>query len=413
MGSIQRRGNNTYLLTVSQGFGLNGKRKRHTKTVTVPEDKAEKLLPKLLAQFEAEVSASDYTAPSKLTFEAFALEWLEKYAKCNLRPKTYQRYSELLYSRIIPAFKNFRLDQITPMHLLEFYENLREEGIRLDGKKGGLSDRTIKHHHRLMSAMLTHAVQWNLISDNPAKKTPPPKVKKTEADFYTDEETIKLIEALTLAPLKYKTMVLLLIYTGVRRGELMGLTWNNVDSKNHSVKIHDTIQYVRGTGTIVDETKNETSRRTLAVPEFFNELFESLQVQQKADKKQLDDLNDGTHKWINSNFVFCRDNGDKMHPDTITKWFNKFITKNNLKKITIHGLRHTNATLLISQNMDVLTISKRLGHATTSTTLNIYGHALKNLDRVASEKLEHMLKKPVDNSKVSTSCQQATKKTSD
>jgi hypothetical protein len=109
MGSIQKRGKDTYLLTVSQGFGLNGKRKRHTKTVTVSEEKAEKLLPKLLAQFEAEVTASDYTAPSKLSFEAFAFEWLERYASSNLRPKTYQRYSELLNSRIIPAFKNFRL----------------------------------------------------------------------------------------------------------------------------------------------------------------------------------------------------------------------------------------------------------------------------------------------------------------
>jgi len=429
MGSIQKRGENTYLLTVSAGFGLNKKRLRYTKTITATSDRQAK---KILNAFEAEVQSSTYIAPDKMSFTAYANYWLENHAKVNLAPKTYQRYKEMLDLRIIPAFSEMKLSQIRVDHLHKFYDNLREDGMRLDKRKGTLSDRTIKHHHRLLTTMLTFALQWQFISDNPARRVIPPKVKKTEARYFGDDDALRLINALNTAPAKYRLMCLLTIYSGLRRGELMGLRWEDIDTENHAITVYQTSQYVRGLGTIIKDPKNKTSERTISIPPFFADMFKLLQWEQTSDKNKLTDENDpAMSRWVETGLVFVRDNGEAMHPDTITKWFVKFIAGFNaaVKKdddktpeekdalyvpnINFHGLRHTNATLLISQNMDIITISKRLGHSNTSTTLNIYGHKIKSLDRTASEKLENLLKKPVDNSKVSTNCQQGVKKASD
>lgn len=470
MGSIQKRGENTYYLTVSAGFGLNGKRQRYTKTVQAKNDKEAK---KLLDKFQVEVESNSYIHPEKLTFEKFANDWLEKYAKSNLAPKTFQRYKEILDLRIIKAFKNFRLEQIKPIHLLDFYKNLQEDGIRLDaryiakedlkkvlssknidtkklillckisertidkvlkglptslktakvisskleigidsifemyGESGSLSERTIKHHHRLLSTMFQHAVEWQLISDNPVKRVNPPKIPKKESKFYEVDDTMKLIDALNLAPIKYKLMTTLTIFTGIRRSELMGLRWQDIDINNHTITIAQTSQYVRGQGIVIGDTKNNTSQRTISYPEFVSDMFKLLQWQQQEDKNKLEEL------WTESGMVFIQDNGKAMHPDTITKWFDNFITESKLKTINFHGLRHTHATLLIAQNMDILTISKRLGHSNTSTTLNIYGHMIKNADRIASDKFENLLKKPQENNDLSSKCHHGTKKASE
>lgn len=424
MGSIQKRGKDTYFLTVSKGFGLNGKRKRYTKTVTVPDEKAEKLLPKILAAFEAEIDSGNFKKPTQLTFEAFAREWLEKYAEKNLRKKTYARYKQLLELRIIPAFQKFKLEQITPLHLMEFYDNLKNHA-RLDGREGKLSDRTIKHHHRLLSTMFSHAVKWQLIKDNPAARVDAPKVKQTEAKFYDEESLMILIAALNTAPLKYRIIVLLTIYTGMRRSEVLGLRWQDIDMKRHQISIVQSSQYVPAYGKYIDELKTTTSKRVLSIPAFFADLFKKIQAEQKVDCKALKQA-DITYQYNPSGLVFVNALGNSILPDNLSNWLPKFIKQYNKKlsedssipeenkqylpALNFHGLRHTHATLLISENMDILTISKRLGHSNTSTTLNNYGHLIKKADRVASDKFENLLNK---NTGKSSECHQTTKKTSE
>lgn len=395
MPTVQRRGKDQYRIMISKGFGLNGVRQRFTKTVRVPDDKADKLLPKIIAQFEMEIESNNCVNSGKLSFKAFAEEWLSKYAKVNLAPKTLQFYTEALELRIIPAFTKFRLEQIKPMHILQFYENLTEDGIRLDGKKGGLHPKTIQKYHRILSSMFAKAVSWQLIPENPVARVDTPKAKKTEAEFYEEKEVIQLIESLNNAPFKYKVMILLTLHTGIRRSELMGLRWQDIDTSNNLIRIVQTSQYVRGQGTIITDTKSSSSIRKISIPGFFKEMFLGLETEMKHNKAQLltevDEM--GNPAWHETGLVFTQYNGLPMFPDTITKWFKKFLVSNKLRVINFHGLRHSHATLLISQNLDILALSKRLGHAEASTTLNIYGHALKHSDQKAVQKFQKSIKK--------------------
>jgi len=407
MGSIQKRGEGTYYLTVSAKYGLNGKRQRFTKTVKAKDEKAAQ---KLLNQFQVEVESTLYVKPEKLLFERFANDWLEKYAKTNLAPRTYQRYKELLDLRIIPAFKLLRLEQIKPMHLLQFYENLQERGIRLDkgvGKKEkGLSERTIKHHHRLLSTMFAHAVEWQLLSDNPAKRVKPPKVTDVEAKFYNETEIMTLIEKLNLAPPKYMTMIILTIFTGLSRGEIMGLTWDDVNIDDNTISIRQSAQYIRGQGVSMKSPKNKYRARTIAIPDFVMAILSIHKTIQSEDRLKLEEI------YNDNRIVFAQDNGKPMHPDTITKWFREFLKDNKLPPITFHGLRHSHATILIANNTDILTVSRRLGHNKTSTTLDIYGHAIQNSERATSDKLSNILTKHPKKDELSSNCHQDSKKAS-
>lgn len=406
MGSIQKRGEDTWLLTVSKGFGLGGKRQRFTKTVHAKDEEAAF---KELVRFEIDVESNNCIKPEKMTFEAYSKYWLKE-RKDKLGVKTYREYERLLELRIVPAFKKLTLQKIQPKHLIEFYKNLQEDGMRVDGKEGKLSPKTIRHYHTLLTTMLTHAVQWQFIKDNPAKHVEPPRLKKKEAKHLDEVQVLEIIEKLNSEPLKYKLMTLLAIYGGLRRGEISGLRWQDVDTKNNTITISQTTQYVHGVGTIVKDPKTETSIRTISMPEFFRDMFKLLEWQQEEDKKKLQEL------WHDSDFVFKQDDGKGIFPDTLPKWFKKFLVRHELPIINFHGLRHTNASLLIAQKLDLVTISKRLGHSDTSITTNIYGHLIKSIDRMASDTLENLLKKPVDNSEksdqVSTKCQQTTKKAS-
>jgi integrase len=407
MGSMQKRGDTTWLLTVSSGFGINGKRTRHTKTVQAKDENQAK---KLLNRFEVEVESNSFANAGKISFEKFAVEWLDKYAKNNIADRTYQTYDEMIRLRISPAFGALRLEQIKPMHILDFYSNLQEDGIRKDGKKGGLSAQTIKHYHRLLSIMFNTAVEWQLMKDNPAARIKSPKVPKTEVDSYSVAQIEKLIEKLNSAPVKYMTIVMLGIFTGISRSEIMGLTWDNINFDENDIDVKKAAQYVRRAGVSMKDPKNKYRARKISVPKFMMDLLAAHKTIQSEDKLKLD----GIYQKYDDHpgFVFAQDKGKPMHPDTITSWFHDFIVDNQLSHITFHGLRHSHATILINEKEDIVTVSRRLGHNKTSTTVDIYAHLLKTSEKSAACTFENLLLKSVDNSKVSTNCQQDGKKVS-
>lgn len=417
MGSIQKRGENTYFLTVSHGFGLNGKRLRHTKTVIA---KDERHAQKLLNQFEAEVIGNNFTKMGKMLFSDFAPYWQENYAKSNIEDRTYQTYDEIVKLRLVPAFGKLRLEQIQPHHILQFYENLQEDGIRKDKKKGGLSPTTIRHHHRLLSLMFRHAVSWKLMKENPASGVKTPKVERAKISFYTNDQLITLIEKLNTAPDKYKSFIMVAIYSGFSRSEILALKWENINLDNCTLRVDKAIQYIRKKGVSEKDPKNKYRNRTISVPKFIIDMLLIYRTIQNEDKMKL-----GRTDEINKGYVFAQEyNGTPMHPDSITSWFHNFIVENNLPHITLHGLRHSHATILINNNTDIVTVSRKMGHNKTSTTMDIYAQFIESAERATSEKFENALKKsPVDNStnlirktvdksKVSSNCHQGKKKAS-
>lgn len=390
-GSIEKRGKNSYRLTVSEGFDLDGKPMIHRKTVHGTKKDAEVEL----AKFVTEVQNGLVIDGKSLKFSEFTEIWKRDYGSKELAPSTYKRYCRMLETRLLPYFGHFYINKIKPTDIMKFYD-LLEKDTQLVRKKGNngsktkkpLSGKTILEHHRLLRAMLHKAVYWQLIVANPAERVQPPKARKPKRKSYDDEQTKILLENLELLSsedTKYKVAIILTVFTGVRLGELMGLEWQDVDFKNGIISINRSSQYLSDMGVFTKVPKTESSIREIAIPEFIISLLEEYKLWYEEQKSVYGEL------WTNSDRLFVQADGKPMHPSTISKWFVKFVGQIGLPVINFHGLRHTNASLLVAQNIDIAVISARLGHAQISTTLDFYVHPLLSHNRKAGYALENLL----------------------
>ena len=390
-GSIEKRGKNSYRLTVSEGFDLDGKPMIHRKTVHGTKKDAEVEL----AKFVTEVQNGLVIDGKSLKFSEFTEIWKRDYGSKELAPSTYKRYCRMLETRLLPYFGHFYINKIKPTDIMKFYD-LLEKDTQLVRKKGNngsktkkpLSGKTILEHHRLLRAMLHKAVYWQLIVANPAERVQPPKARKPKRKSYDDEQTKILLENLELLSsedTKYKVAIILTVFTGVRLGELMGLEWQDVDFKNGIISINRSSQYLADMGVFTKVPKTESSIREIAIPEFIISLLEEYKLWYEEQKSVYGEL------WTNSDRLFVQADGKPMHPSTISKWFVKFVGQIGLPVINFHGLRHTNASLLVAQNIDIAVISARLGHAQISTTLDFYVHPLLSHNRKAGYALENLL----------------------
>ena len=390
-GSIEKRGKNSYRLTVSEGFDLDGKPMIHRKTVHGTKKDAEVEL----AKFVTEVQNGLVIDGKSLKFSEFTEIWKRDYGSKELAPSTYKRYCRMLETRLLPYFGHFYINKIKPTDIMKFYD-LLEKDTQLVRKKGNngsktkkpLSGKTILEHHRLLRAMLHKAVYWQLIVANPAERVQPPKARKPKRRSYDDEQTKILLENLELLSsedTKYKVAIILTVFTGVRLGELMGLEWQDVDFKNGIISINRSSQYLADMGVFTKVPKTESSIREIAIPEFIISLLEEYKLWYEEQKSVYGEL------WTNSDRLFVQADGKPMHPSTISKWFVKYVGQIGLPVINFHGLRHTNASLLVAQNIDIAVISARLGHAQISTTLDFYVHPLLSHNRKAGYALENLL----------------------
>ena len=390
-GSIEKRGKNSYRLTVSEGFDLNGKPMIHRKTVHGTKKDAEVEL----AKFVTEVQNGLVIDGKSLKFSEFTEIWKRDYGSKERAPSTYKRYCRMLETRLLPYFGHFYINKIKPTDIMKFYD-LLEKDTQLVRKKGNngsktkkpLSGKTILEHHRLLRAMLHKAVYWQLIVANPAERVQPPKARKPKRRSYDDEQTKILLENLELLSsedTKYKVAIILTVFTGVRLGELMGLEWQDVDFKNGIISINRSSQYLSDMGVFTKVPKTESSIREIAIPEFIISLLEEYKLWYEEQKSIYGEL------WTNSDRLFVQADGKPMHPSTISKWFVKYVGQIGLPVINFHGLRHTNASLLVAQNVDIAVISARLGHAQISTTLDFYVHPLLSHNRKAGYALENLL----------------------
>ena len=390
-GSIEKRGKNSYRLTVSEGFDLNGNPMIHRKTVHGTKKDAQVEL----AKFVTEVQNGLVVDGKSLRFSEFTEIWKRDYGSKELAPSTYKRYCRMLETRLLPYFGHFYINKIRPTDIMKFYD-LLEKDTQLVRKKGNngsktkkpLSGKTILEHHRLLRAMLHKAVYWQLIVSNPAERVQAPKARKPKRKSYDDEQTkilLENLEQLSIEDTKYKVAIILTVFTGVRLGELMGLEWQDIDFKNGIISINRSSQYLSDMGVFTKTPKTESYIREIAIPEFIISLLEEYKLWYEEQKSIYDEL------WANSDRLFVQSDGKPMHPSTISKWFVKYVAQIGLPVINFHGLRHTNASLLVAQNIDIAVISARLGHAQISTTLDFYVHPLLSHNRKAGYALENLL----------------------
>jgi integrase len=407
----------------------------------------EKELSRLSILFEETVRNGKYLDGEIITLAEFAELWLIEYAETQLAPMTVERYRSLL-ERIVYVLGHVKIAKIQPHHLLSFYNNLAEKGVRNDYKymlnksfidvlsqskkdiatqttvkiatiqnllKGNtttmttatkialalnkplstifttvdkdksLAARTVYHHHRAISTVLTTAVQWQLIESNPALRVKPPRFVQSEKTILDDTQVVEMFSLLENEPLKYQVAVYVAVLGGLRLGETVGLMWSDVNFENGFISINKSRQYVKGKGEIEKSPKNATSKRVIQVPKSVVHKLRELREEHQSEGERLLDY------WVDSGYIFVKQNGEPMYPSTPAQWFKKWIKTTHLPYITFHQLRHTNASLLISQGVDIVTIAKRLGHARPSTTTDIYGHMLRKTDTEAADKLENLI----------------------
>lgn len=386
MANIQERRDKdgkliSYSIRVHRGRGADGKQlKPYTTTFEVSPTWAEKSARKkaeaFAATFEKECREG-VTSDSRQTFQAYSDYVVKLKERRGAKHATITSYKDLA-ERINPYIGHIKLRELRADHLNSLYAELSKDGQ--NKKTGGkLSAKTILEHHRLISTVLEQAVKEGLIPFNVATRAEPPHVERKEVNYVQKDDIAPILAALETEPVKWRMLVHLLMLTGARRGEILGLKWKYVDFENSRIYICNNVCYSPERGIYENSPKTEKSKRYIALP-----AQTMLQLKQYRAWQYEERLRLGAY-YQNQDFVFSQDTGNPMHPDSVTTWLARFSKRHGLPHINPHAFRHTMASMLFFNGMDAVSISKRLGHSQVSTTMDIYAHVVEEADKVSAD----------------------------
>jgi integrase len=342
-----------------------GKRKQKEvggfRTKAEAEEAAKKIL--------AEIQQGTYVEPTKVTVEEFLLDFVENTLKNEVAPNTYEQRLAYVKNHISPRIGKTKLSELSPNHIQKLYNGLRE--------KYGAGH--VQNIGNLLNKALTQAVRWNIISRNPAAlvKKPSTTRKNTTMKVWTIDEQRRFLEHSKEGPMLYYVLFLLALTSGMRKGELLGLKWADVDIKQGIISVKRTAVWANKTLYLKDMPKTESSIRTIQLPE---------QTVKELKKWQL------ACPTNSLNLVFpSPKTNDILYPNSLDKAFNKAVKAAGVNKISFHGLRHTFATTLLANNVNPKIVQEMLGHATIKTTMDTYSHVLPNMQREAAKQLSAVL----------------------
>ena len=230
--------------------------------------KTKKEAQKFLSEKLNEINKGTYFEPKDITFSEYLDYWLDNHAKPNTAPKTIEGYSYIINLHLKPSLGNIKIAQLNPSHLQQYYAEKLANG-KIDGD-GGLSAQSVKHHHRVISKALRDAVKWQFLARNVAEAVSPPKVKKVEMQTWDNKQIKTFLEAAKTSV--YYSIYLTTIYTGMRRGEVLGLRWQDVDWDNKIIYVRQTLQPLRGVGLTFKEPKSGKSRSISITSNVIDEL---------------------------------------------------------------------------------------------------------------------------------------------
>ena len=427
MASIQKRGD-AYSIRVCVGRDVYGKQIWKTTTFTPPAGltpkKRQKAVEVFAVEFEQKCRNGKLLDGEKITLKDFIERWRSERAEQELQPGTLDKYNDAINHFILPALGHLKLTEIKPHSINKFLVDLTKDGCRHDGKPGGYSKGTIHKISNVLSSILRTATEWEVIERNPCD---PVRVKAEDtADkikFFTPQQTAVFLDYIehpftirtrghsrvddtgkpyTVGdytstkelPTQLKVLFTLAIYSGLRKGEILALKWEDVDFENNTVAVTKAAAMVKGE-QIVKVPKTRNSYRVVSIPHSVTEKLRKLQLEQTRYR-----LSVGNY-WQGEGWIFTQDDGRMMNYSTPYKSLQDILSHYNADKaesdklpmIPFHGLRHTTATLQIAAGTDVRTVSSIMGHRETSTTMNIYAHNLKTAEQEAVNRVEEMIAK--------------------
>jgi integrase len=380
-GSIRRRGESSWELKfdVPSDGG-----KRQTKFVSFKGSKAEaqKELTRLLAQRDG----GTLVDPSKLTVAEHMRKWVKA---ADIEPRTRQRYSELIEAQIIPHLGSIPLQRLRPVAIKEWHATLLQKGGK-DGRP--LSARTVGHAHRCLRTGLQSALRDELVSRNVAAVHSPPKVDDDEIEILEASKVPVLLAGITghtLGPIGT-----LALATGCRRGELLALAWSCVDLDGATIRIERAVEQTKvpkggkpESGLRFKPPKTKNGRRTISLPSTAVAALREHKVRQLELRMQL-----GLGRPEPDALVFCRFDGTIYPPNDLSRDWARAVKALALPKVSFHALRHSHASALIAAGMDVVAVSKRLGHGSPAMTLKCYAHLFRSKDDVAAVSIDAIMR---------------------
>lgn len=429
MARIRKRGE-TYTITVSAGYDLNGKQITQNTTYR-PESKGPKAIEREVAafahEFEKAVHEGGYLDGGKITLAEYTETWRREWGENHLTPAVLEKYLYMLDLYIPASVRNTKLEKLKPAQIQAVLTGMQERGLAV---------KTIRYAFTCLNSVLKYAFKMQMIRENPCCRCELPRkqAKIERIQYFTREQAQRFLrslddeytityperhrknkrngETLTIAPytitrrtpLQFKVYFYLALLGGFRRGEMCALTWEAIDFKKQTISIKQARTKTKARGEYTKTPKTASSVRTLTMPGICFDLLKELKQEQMRAALCSSDWTGYRGADYDKNFIFTQRNGNAINLDTPYRRMQEALENYNatapeedrLPMICLHDLRHTSATLLLSEGVDIRTVANRLGHSQTSTTLNVYAHALPAADeraaRVLSERLADGLK---------------------
>jgi integrase len=369
-GHIIKRYKDSYSIVLNLGIDPStGKRKQQWVSVKGTKKEAEKRLSELLHQLDNGIIMK----PSKTTVKEFLERWLKDYQP-NLSPRGYERYQGIIVGHLIPKLGNIALTQLKPEHLQKHYTMIQS---------AGLSPRTVRYHHAVIHVALKTAVRWGLLARNPADAVTVPRVRRNEMQTWSEYEVEQFLNAAKVSP--YYALFYTALFTGMRRSELLGLKWEDIDLLLGQIYVSRGLHQLKDGTYIFTEPKSAKSRRMIALPPSAILLLKEHYEKQALDRIMMDKP---LHE---SDLVFGTPEGKPLRPNTVTRAWESLASHAGLKVIRLHDARHTHASIMLKQGIHPKIVQERLGHSSIQMTLDTYSHVTPGLQEAAAARFDEVL----------------------
>jgi len=366
-GNITRRGKNSWRIKFDIGRDpITGKRETRFVTVRGTRKDAERELTRLLGANDGGV----FVETTKTTVGAYLDHWLDNVASLAVTPKTLERYRGLVAKQIKPHLGNSLLQKLKPAQVQEWHAKLLRGG-RHDG--GTLSPRTVTHAHRVLTKAVNDAVKAEIVPRNVASVVSPPRGEDVEIEILSASQVAEVLAKMRDVALY--PIVVVALATGLRRGELLALQWGDVDLAAARLRVERSLEQTAGSVVRVKPPKTKRGRRNVSLPADAVALLRRHRASRLEQRLAL-----GMGRLADDAWIFGHLDGSTRSPRAVSEEWTRNVMSLKLPAVTFHALRHTHASALIAANVDVLTVSRRLGHGSAAITLKVYGHLFANTD---------------------------------
>lgn len=382
-GHITKRGKDSYTIVLNLGRDPEtGKRKQQWVSVKGTKKEAEKRLSELLSQLDNGI----YVQPKRTTLANYLEMWLNEYAKNNLSPRGFERYSGIIRKHLIPDLGKVSLTQLKPEHLQKHYTTKLNDG---------LSARTVRYHHALIHVALQTAVKWGLVSRNVADAADPPRIRRNDMQTWEEDDVNRFMEGAKDSP--YYALFYTALFTGMRRSELLALHWQDVDLIYGQLYVNRSLHQLKDGSFIFTQPKSAKSSRTIALTPSTILMLKEHQQQQKLERDM------SGNPLTDDDLVFSNLEGKPLRPNTITRAWTTLAAKCDLKVIRLHDARHTHASLMLKQGIHPKVVQERLGHSSIQMTIDTYSHVAPGIQEAAASRFDEILNHKTKSESIKTS----------